>query len=773
MKSSLPAQRESLQPVVSGHVTDSKAQRPVQPAGFIDQRPAMLAHIQRQQLADRSPQARQLQAISAIMNRQPVPVLQRVEEELQGKFQTAQRREEDELVQAKVQDEAATLASGMVAARNDTGLPNQLKAGVESLSGISLDAVKVHYNSAQPAQLIAHAYAQGTEIHIGPGQEKHLPHEAWHVVQQAQGRVRPTMQIKAGVAINDDSGLESEADVMGTRALALGGGNKAPSRAKAGNAPLSNTSARQFNMHANLPVQLTRKDAAKYVFDKRVEFYKIEEIANSLFEGWKVDGKLQTKLTVDGKLVFLKNYIEDQVNKDWVKKWVADTSLLPNLRKGLLVAWNEGLTEKTDIKEETEKRDEKEEKTNKESEPLPDILIADLIKNVSTLKVDKDRKLQRSDSFSFENKSSVSIPKEWLEKMDEKICIESANNKEEKEKTGKKYKQETVPCTTSLYLAGMYIRAYGDKLNEGLRSASAKFVLNLGGTLGVYRDTKRNGDLFYFPLKKKKDEEDVYMQEGGSTEHTWDELAKSLSEDGELDGIHKKLAEALTGKYEGKLNKSDVIAIGAMLSDAKYSIQGWLYAVEKLKEYKFVGKDISELFAITGNPFWKYSLNKDNPLNRGKDRKEKGRQAGLGYKKLDLESQKKLEKKGEKEDNKEEEITSFEFKSEETEKEFPDMGKREGLSLDFKFPYSGKSDQESFLSGSDDINDKKRNFNKAELEEKKEKDQVLEKRGKPNNPNDDQDVKFENGEEILQDEDFDENQDNFEDDEDVEFSEKN
>ncbi|MEM7041075.1 MAG: DUF4157 domain-containing protein [Bacteroidota bacterium] len=36
----------------------------------------------------------------------------------------------------------------------------------------------------------AHAYDQGTDIHIGPGQEKHLPHEAWHVVQQKQGRVR-------------------------------------------------------------------------------------------------------------------------------------------------------------------------------------------------------------------------------------------------------------------------------------------------------------------------------------------------------------------------------------------------------------------------------------------------------------------------------------------------------------------------------------------------------------------------------------------------------
>ena len=102
---------------------------------------------------------------------------------------------------------------------NNTGLPDQLKSGIESLSGISLDDVKVHYNSPQPAQLNAHAYAQGSDIHVAPGQERHLPHEAWHVVQQAQGRVKPTLQMK-GVSINDDGGLEREADVMGGKAAA-------------------------------------------------------------------------------------------------------------------------------------------------------------------------------------------------------------------------------------------------------------------------------------------------------------------------------------------------------------------------------------------------------------------------------------------------------------------------------------------------------------------------------------------------------------------------
>ncbi len=105
---------------------------------------------------------------------------------------------------------------------NKTGLPDTLKSGIEHLSGYSMDDVKVHYNSSKPQELQAHAYAQGSQIHLAPGQEKHLPHEAWHVAQQKQGRVQPTKQLKNKVAINDDAGLEREADLMGAKAASAG-----------------------------------------------------------------------------------------------------------------------------------------------------------------------------------------------------------------------------------------------------------------------------------------------------------------------------------------------------------------------------------------------------------------------------------------------------------------------------------------------------------------------------------------------------------------------
>jgi|GEM_PF-3585265 len=113
-------------------------------------------------------------------------------------------------------------SSGQRNTVNATGLPDALKAGVEALSGLSLDDVRVHYNSAKPGEVAALAYAQGSEIHVAPGEERHLPHEAWHIVQQKQGRVRATRRVESE-AINDDAQLEAEADVMGRHATAQEG----------------------------------------------------------------------------------------------------------------------------------------------------------------------------------------------------------------------------------------------------------------------------------------------------------------------------------------------------------------------------------------------------------------------------------------------------------------------------------------------------------------------------------------------------------------------
>jgi hypothetical protein len=177
--------------------------------------PAISTLQRLQALADASPRVAQLQRIQALADGAVQRLMQRKtpeeEELLQGRF-TANSHNPSQ---------RQAIASSAVPA-NRTGMPDGLKNGIEALSGLAMDHVRVHYNSAKPAQLNAHAYAQGSEIHLAPGQDHHLPHEAWHLVQQAQGRVQPTLQRKGGVAINDDPSLEREADQMGERAMASG-----------------------------------------------------------------------------------------------------------------------------------------------------------------------------------------------------------------------------------------------------------------------------------------------------------------------------------------------------------------------------------------------------------------------------------------------------------------------------------------------------------------------------------------------------------------------
>jgi hypothetical protein len=166
-----------------------------------------------------------LSGIRSTSTAQQIPVQrqksQEDEEPLQGKFESKPEKETcsscytSSIVQRQELEKEEPLQTKK---ENNTGMPDNLKAGVESLSGIDMSDVRVHYNSSKPAEVGALAYAQGTNIHVAPGQERHLPHEAWHLVQQAQGRVKPTMQMK-NTAVNDDVGLETEADMMGAEAL--------------------------------------------------------------------------------------------------------------------------------------------------------------------------------------------------------------------------------------------------------------------------------------------------------------------------------------------------------------------------------------------------------------------------------------------------------------------------------------------------------------------------------------------------------------------------
>ena len=195
-----------------------------------DNRPGTLAQMKVVEAMSEGPRAQKTAQLQALMPGNSPVQKATDEEEVQMKAKPIQKAADEEEVQMKAvpiqkatdEEEVQMKAAPVQKKENNTGLPDNLKSGVENLSGVSLDDVKVHTNSDQPAQMQAHAFAQGTDIHVAPGQEQHLPHEAWHVVQQKQGRVKPTAQMKEKIPVNDDKGLEHEADVMGAKALTLG-----------------------------------------------------------------------------------------------------------------------------------------------------------------------------------------------------------------------------------------------------------------------------------------------------------------------------------------------------------------------------------------------------------------------------------------------------------------------------------------------------------------------------------------------------------------------
>ena len=225
-----------------------------QSATLSDNRPGTLAQMKLLEAMSEGPQAQKTAQLQAVMHGNTPIQKTAEEEEVQMKATPLQKKE------------------------NNTGLPDNLKSGVENLSGVSMNDVKVHPNSDQPAQMQAHAFAQGTNIHVGPGQEKHLPHEAWHVVQQKQGRVKPTNQLKGEILVNDDKRLEHEADVMGAKASNLSAFNESATQLKSIN--INSTAIRQFTTD-EAKAELEDLESKKIVTENRQKFEKNSEVNNN------------------------------------------------------------------------------------------------------------------------------------------------------------------------------------------------------------------------------------------------------------------------------------------------------------------------------------------------------------------------------------------------------------------------------------------------------------------------------------------------------------
>lgn len=107
-------------------------------------------------------------------------------------------------------------------------MPDDVRGQMEGTFQTDFSNVNIHQNSQSATDVGALAYTQGNDVHFAPGQFKPdtsagqelIGHELTHVVQQRAGRVQPTTQA-AGMPVNDDKGLENEADVMGRKAVQM------------------------------------------------------------------------------------------------------------------------------------------------------------------------------------------------------------------------------------------------------------------------------------------------------------------------------------------------------------------------------------------------------------------------------------------------------------------------------------------------------------------------------------------------------------------------
>ena len=233
---------------------------------------------------------------------------------------------------------------------NNTGMPDNLKSGIESLSGFSMDDVRVHYNSSKPATVQALAYTQGTDIHVAPGQEKHLPHEAWHVAQQMAGRVSPTTNIN-GMPVNDNAGLEHEADVMGEKAIQIKKSSEVSAK------KTSSNNCAQFFIFSRQNMQ--EKNLNPGSLNRIINQLNSQEIVLlfKFFEGDSTEitlGKTQTNFFVAPQNIDpLKNVLIDEANirnqpllnnrAYWISWPEYATGDLPSMSAAILMGFDHGI----------------------------------------------------------------------------------------------------------------------------------------------------------------------------------------------------------------------------------------------------------------------------------------------------------------------------------------------------------------------------------------------------------------------------------------------
>lgn len=148
-----------------------------------------------------------------------------LQESVDEGFKLSSKNDELKKFQDKQESKESEKSQKPFQLKKNDALPEDVQMKMESSMGHDFSGVNFETNSSKATDLGALAYAQGEEVHFAPGQfnpgstagQELIGHELAHVVQQREGRVQANAQAK-GVGVNNDSGLESEADRVGRAA---------------------------------------------------------------------------------------------------------------------------------------------------------------------------------------------------------------------------------------------------------------------------------------------------------------------------------------------------------------------------------------------------------------------------------------------------------------------------------------------------------------------------------------------------------------------------
>lgn len=234
-------------------------------------------------------------------------------------------------------------------------LPGEVSQKMETAMGENFSGVNIHTNSQQANSVGAHAFTQGNDVHFAPGQfnpgtqkgQELIGHELAHVVQQKEGRVQANTDVN-GVPVNDNKGLESEADKMGEMAAK---GEVTQRKESTNSGTMTEAVQRKENTDTNVSIQsgeLTRLGEGSGAATKYVHWPETDASGVTLGQGYDIGSRSEQQVIDELVAAGMDKTQATKISKgagkkgsaagDWVKANKTDVGEIPVAVQNVLLS---------------------------------------------------------------------------------------------------------------------------------------------------------------------------------------------------------------------------------------------------------------------------------------------------------------------------------------------------------------------------------------------------------------------------------------------------